>query len=58
MHLVSALLKPPALTTPGLWPIITYVVFGCAMLCLGLLLLKSRKSDDHRSLKTLYGASG
>jgi len=58
VHLVSALFGAPALTASGLWSVITYIVVGCAMLTLGLLLLKSRKNDDHRSLGTLYGGIG
>lgn len=58
LHLASALFSAQALTSSGLWSVITYLVVGCAMLSLGLLLRKSRKKDDHPALRTLYGGIG
>ena len=58
LHLASELFSAQALTSSGLWSVITYIVVGCAMLSLGLLLRKSRKKDDHPALRTLYGGIG
>lgn len=58
LHLVSALFGWPSLVQSSLWQIATYLVIALAMGALGLLLIKSRTSNDHLSLQILFKGIG
>ena len=58
VHLLSALLGSPGLVQSSLWQVATYLIIALAMGALGLLLIKSRTSNDHPSLQILFKGIG